>query len=429
MKDLSSQPYLRRNFWMHCLEGGLYMAGTAFLGPETVLPTMVKSLGGSNQLIALMPVLLPAAYALPGVFVAPMVERLHRLKPFVVFFGILQRLPYLLTGLVILLAPQASAAILTLVVLTPVISGVVGGVGVNAWMEWVTRLIPQELRASGWATRYLIQGTIGLAAGPVIHWVFTHRPGAEGYALLHLICFGFLALSLTSQLCIREQPTASAVSTPRPPFRYGRYLSALPAMLKSQPLLIRLVVARFTGMGYLMLAGFMGIHVLGVTDRPQAAMGHLMLASMIGALFGNGFAGWLGNRHGGKVLMLLSRCLCLGICLVLPFLNTFTAFLALYFIWGFGLFVDKVGDLTFSAELCPFVNRPTYQAMLAFFQMISLLGSVSLGGWVYTLSGSFHVLTVLSGLFATISILVLHTIPEVRKKHLPPVMGENPPMG
>ncbi len=66
---------------MHCLEGGLYMSGTAFLGPETVLPAMVHSLGGSNQLTALMPVLLPAAYALPGLFVAPLVERLGRLKP------------------------------------------------------------------------------------------------------------------------------------------------------------------------------------------------------------------------------------------------------------------------------------------------------------------------------------------------------------
>jgi MFS family permease len=417
---------------MHCLEGGLYMSGTAFLGPETVLPAMVHSLGGSNQLTALMPVLLPAAYALPGLFVAPLVERLGRLKPFVVFFGILQRLPYLLTGLVMLLAPQSSGIILTLVVLTPVVSGVVGGVGVNAWMEWVTRLIPQHLRASGWAIRYLIQGTIGLAAGPVIHWVFTHQPGAQGYSTLHLICFGFLALSLTAQLGIRDEVPAHSPTQAKKaplPLRYGPYLKALPGMLRSQPQLIRLVLARFTGMGYLMLAGFMSIHALEVTRQPQAAIGHLVLANMVGSLFGNIFAGWWGNRHGGKVVMLLSRCLCLGLCLCLPFISSFPAFLAVFFVWGFGLFVDKVGDLTFSAELCPFERRPTYQAMLAFFQMISLLGSVTLGGWVYTQTGSFQSLTLMCGLFATVSILILHSIPEVRKKHLPPVMGENPPMG
>ncbi|WP_075088292.1 MFS transporter [Verrucomicrobium spinosum] len=150
---------------------------------------------------------------------------------------------------------------------------------------------------------------------------------------------------------------------------------------------------------------------------------------MIGSLFGNVFAGWWGNRHGGKVIMLLSRCLCLALCLCLPFISSFPAFLAVFFVWGFGLFVDKVGDLTFSAELCPFERRPTFQAMLAFFQMVSLLGSVTLGGWVYTQTGSFQSLTLMCGLFATVSILILHSIPEVRKKHLPPVMGENPPMG
>ncbi|WP_075088293.1 hypothetical protein [Verrucomicrobium spinosum] len=177
-----------------------------------------------------------------------------------------------------LLAPQASAIILTLVVLTPVVSGVVGGVGVNAWMEWVTRLIPQHLRASGWAIRYLIQGIIGLAAGPVIHWVFTHQPGAHGYSTLHLICFGFLALSLAAQLGIRDEapaPTPAQAKKPPLPLRYGPYLTALPGMLRSQPQLIRLVLARFTGMGYLMLAGFMSIHALEVTQQPQAAIGTL----------------------------------------------------------------------------------------------------------------------------------------------------------
>ncbi|HEY1081569.1 MAG TPA: hypothetical protein VGE29_04865, partial [Prosthecobacter sp.] len=51
---------VRRNFICHCLEGGLYMGGTAFLAPETVLPKMVETLGGQAWIIAMMPVLLPA---------------------------------------------------------------------------------------------------------------------------------------------------------------------------------------------------------------------------------------------------------------------------------------------------------------------------------------------------------------------------------
>ena len=45
--------------------------------------------------------LLPAAFALAGLFVSPVVEKLTRFKPWVMSFGILQRLPYLVTGLLL----------------------------------------------------------------------------------------------------------------------------------------------------------------------------------------------------------------------------------------------------------------------------------------------------------------------------------------
>lgn len=130
--------HVRRNFVCHVLEGGLYMGGTAFLAPESVLPKMVQSLGGLPWVIAVMPVLLPAAFAVMGLFIAPVVERLTRFKPWVLGFGLLQRLPYLITGLILLRVEDLDGWLLPLVVLTPLVSGLIGGVTVVAWMEMVT---------------------------------------------------------------------------------------------------------------------------------------------------------------------------------------------------------------------------------------------------------------------------------------------------
>lgn len=415
---------------MHCLEGGFYMAGLAFISPETVLPSFVKTLGGSDNLIALMPVLLPASFSTLGLFVAPLVERLHHLKPFVVLFGAVQRLPYFIAALLMLWLPQSRAALLFIVVLTPIVSGLIGGVGVNAWMEMVTRMIPEHLRASGWAIRYLIQGVIGLAAGPVIHWVLSRHSDAAGYAALHLICFAFLALSFAAQFFMREG-SADRPPRPRRP-SYQAYLRELPVMLAGQPRLIRLIFARFTGLGWLMLVSFLSIHALKATGRAQADVGHLVLASMIGSLAGNVYAGWFGNRNGGRALMLISRGLCLLLCAALPFIHSFPGFLAALFTLGFGLFVDRVGDLTFSAELCPQERRPTYQAILSFCQAISLIAGASLGGLAFLLTQSFLGVVALIAVFATASLLILRTIPEVRGQgpqgHASPVLGENTPM-
>jgi hypothetical protein len=79
------------------------------------------------------------------------------------------------------------------------VSGLIGGVGVVAWMEMVTRMVPERIRAAGWAARYIMQAVHRHGAGAVIHQVLTHAPGQRGYAVLHLIAFGFLFLSWLSQ--------------------------------------------------------------------------------------------------------------------------------------------------------------------------------------------------------------------------------------
>jgi MFS family permease len=422
-------PNLRWNFWMHCLEGGFYMAGLAFIAPETVLPSFVKALGGSDSLIAQVPVLLTAAMSALGLFVAPLIERLVRLQPFVVCCGAFQRLPYLVAALLMIYGTHSPEMLLAIVVLAQVMSGLIGGVGTNAWMEMVTRMIPPNLRASGWAIRYTIQGVVGLGAGVVVKWVLTQHPGATGYAWLHFICFGFLVLSWISQSRMKETVRPIEKQTQS---AYGDYLRGLPGLLMAQPQLLRFVAVRFFGMGYLMLVGRLSIHALEAAGRPDADKGLLLLASMIGSLLGNAFAGLRGNRSGGRAVMIFSRVLCIGLCGVLPLIHGFWGFLGIFFVWGFGLFVDRVGDLTFAAELCPEKRRPTYLAILSFCQAVSLLAAAALSGAVYGLTQSMGAVALLSGIFAAVSLLILRGLPEVRGKtggtHVAPVMGENAPM-
>jgi predicted MFS family arabinose efflux permease len=289
----------------------------------------------------------------------------------------------------------------------------------------VTRMIPPNLRASGWAIRYTIQGVVGLAAGVVVQRVLTHDPGARGYAWLHLISFSFLVCSWIAQSRMKEERRPSQ---PEAHPTYGEYLRSLPGMLFSRPLLKRFVLMRFFGMGFLMLVGQLSVHALEVTQRPDADKGLLLTASMIGSLLGNIFAGLRGNRHGGRAVLVISRIICLGLCGALPFVTSFWGFLAIFFVWGFGLFVDRVGDLTFAAELCPENRRATYLALLAFCQSIALFAAASLSGWVFRLTQNMNAVALLAGSFAMMSLLLLRMLPEVREKHVPPVMGESPPL-
>lgn len=396
----------------HWLEGGLYMGGLAFLQPETVMPKMVEQLGGRSAIIAVMPALLPAAFALMGLFVSPVVERLHRFKPWVMIFGLLQRLPYLITGLVLWFAKDAGPWLLPLVVLTPVASGLVGGMGVVAWMEMVTRMLPERIRAAGWAARYIMQACIGMGAGAVIHQVLTHLPGQRGYAMLHLIAFGFLFLSWVSQAFMREHPGPRHEHPPVD--SYVRYLRGLPALLAAHPRLLRLIVTRFTGMGYLMMVSFLTIHALHTTGRPEADEGIFVSFQSVGTILGSVLAAWLGYHSGGRVLLFLSRSICILLCVGVCLTESFGGFSVAYFAFGFGLFLDRVGDLTLTAELCPPERRSTLQAILGFCNVWSLLLATSLGGLIHAWQGSFYHVAITAAVFSLVSIFILWGIPEPR---------------
>jgi MFS family permease len=419
-EDNALQPHVhhpqivRRNFLCHCMEGGLYMGGMAFLQPETVMPKMVEQLGGRSAIIAIMPALLPAAFALAGLFVSPVVEKLTHFKPWVMTFGMLQRLPYLITGLLLWFAQDAGMWLLPVVVLTPVVSGLVGGVGVVAWMEMVTRMVPERIRAAGWASRYIIQACIGMGAGAVIHQVLTHMPGQRGYALLHLITFAFLFLSWLSQIFMRELPATH--SHDHHSGSYWNYLRCLPALLKAQPQLLKMIAARFTGTGYLMVVSFLTLHALHTTGRPEADEGHFVSFQNIGTILGSMLAGWLGYHSGGKVLLIISRIICVMLCAWVCLTQSFSGFTAAYFVFGFGLFLDRVGDLTLTAELCPPDRRSTLQAILGFCNVWSLLLATSLGGVIYALSGSFYFVATTAAVFSIVSILILRGIPEPREQ-------------
>ena len=424
----ASQARVRRNFICHLLEGGFYMGGLAFLSPESVMPKMAETLGAQPTLIAMMPALLPAAFALLGLFVAPMVERLHHHKPWVLTFGLLQRLPYLVTGLILLLVEEIDDRILPIVVLTPVISGLVGGIGVVAWMEMVTRMVPERLRAAGWAARYIMQAGIGMGAGGGIHWVLTHLPGKEGYGWLHLITFSFLALSWLSQIPMQEAP-APPPAAPEPGQSYFARLRGLPALVWRQPHLLKFILVRFTGMGYLMLVGFLTVHALRVTGRVEADEGLFVSFQNVGTILGCTLAAWIGYRSGGKILLLTARGLCLILCLWVASAESYAAFTGAYFVLGFGLFIDRVGDLTLAAELCPPERRSTLQAVLGFCNVWAFLAATFLAGRIYAWADhSFHAVIIAAAVFAGTSALLLRSIPEPRSliRSTPTPLDEQP---
>ena len=126
------------------------------------------------------------------------------------------------------------------------------------------------------------------------------------------------------------------------------------------------------------------------------------LAAFLAAFFGAGAA-----FFGAAFLVALVGAAFLG-----------GAFLAAFFVVGFGLFTDRVGDLTLAAELCPVERRSTIQAVLGFATGASLLLAGRVSGLIFEWTHSIAAVALAGGALSVISMVLLRRIPEPRHASL-----------
>lgn len=367
-----------RNYFAHCIEGGLYMGGLTFIAADSVMPAMISLLGGGNWLIALMPVMTLLGVSWPALLFAHRVEQLYWMKPFILFTSLVQRMVYLVAALALLfLARSHPAAALMTAAFAPFIAGSIGGTNVCAWMELVARVIPSDRLASSWAIRKILTAIVGLFAGGIIKTVLNNHPGAQGFGILHLYTFAGLMLSFSVFAMIRE--TRPLPPHPVKPHRtFLENMRSLPALIRAYPGYRRFLKVKLLTMGIYIPAPFLAIHALETTGREPGYLGELVIAQMTGTITGNFIAGWMGDRFGGRILLIIARLSLIVLCASFVFAHSATTFLALFFLFGFGMNFNEVGEATVTLEIVPPDRRPTCVALISAITLPGMLAAVAL---------------------------------------------------
>ena len=405
--------HFRWNYLMHIVEGGFCIGGAAFIAPSTVLPKVVESLGGPPWLIALMPIMMMVGFVWPPLFTAHWVERLDLVKPVVLVSGFFQRIPYLIAGVVLLgFSSNSPKLALAAVALAPFIAGLFGGLTMTAWLELVTKTIPDHRRSSVWAMRFIISSAIGIVAGGVIAGTLNRFPGVKGYGILHLIAFGFQFVSYLLFATIRETGYSAQAKNNASNLRQN--LRSVPALLWNDRRLFSYLLSRSLMNGIFIMTPFLTIHALRVLDRPESYVGYLVTAQMFGGILGNLVAGPLGDRYGGKLPMLLGRVVFVILAIWSCFARTELEFFGILFLFGAALFCNQVGTTTLSIEICPPERRATYLAIMSTLTMPTTLLASVVCTVLWALTGSFPSLAAATATCVFLSILFLVRIEEPR---------------
>jgi MFS family permease len=402
------------NYLLHSVEGGLFVGGLAFVAANTVLPRLADILEAPAWLISLTPMLLIIGFCLPSIFMAHLLDRLSRVMPLLRVTGIFQRIPYLLTGLFLWYYGDAMPVIaLYLVILAPLASGLAGGVSFIAWQELLVKTIPDTRRASALALRNVIAASIGVLAGGIIVAVLDRYPGMRGFGILHLIAFGILLVSYVLFTMIRE--THHEPRAPRADTTMVNNLRGMPEVVRQDGDLRKWLMTVFLSAGIFILLPYIAIHALRVTGKPDAFLGVLVTAQMLGMIVGSAIAGYAIDKYGPKGMVIFGRIALSLTCILAAFATSSNAFVAIFFLAGMAMFISRIGQMTFSMEFPPAARRSTYLAIIAFTGLPSMLTAALVSALVWQTTESVRILAFISAGTLAAAALIATRLPNPRR--------------
>jgi MFS family permease len=407
---------------MQILDGALFMGGLQFIAAETVLPAMMKELGGPAWVVSMSPIILLLGFNLPVIFSVHAVSKMTRMKPFLVTTGVLQRIPFAVVALSLFCFPRLTTLNLCLVVLAPFIFGIIGGTSFSAWIRLLTQVIPRERRASVFAYRYLGSAIIGMAAGGMVKLILVHFPGTTGFALLHAAAFVFLLGSLVAFCRIEEPPSAPAAAepvAPRPATSFFGSFVEMAGFLRGDGQLRLHLASRFFGCGFFILAPFLALHVLAALGKPNDYVGILLGVQMAGFIVGNLLFAWVGDTYGGRRVLKSTTLLFIAVALIAVFTRTEGGFMAMFFLYGAAVTGNSIGALTMLTDIAPEGRQHAYAGIMSACAIPGMLCAWLVSTIAAQQAGGDGILpaAVASMAFMAVSLVFLLAMREPRHRH------------
>ena len=397
----------KRNFWLHVLDVGFYIMAMNMVSLAVVIPALARKLDAPPLLIAFLPSIQMIGSTVPQLFSAFYIERLVRVKPQGVYFGFLQRLPWV--GIAVLLplwALNHPQRLLLAFVLLFAFSYLCIGISKPAWGELIAKSIPTRVRGRFMGYLNLLGAVVGLVGSFFVAGILadTTRPWQDRYALLFGGASVLLFVSWGFFLANKEP-----LLPPHPPAHRSiwHHLRALPALLRSDRGFSRYILAALLAHTNTLGQAFLLLYVLRDRALADAEAGTFAISSAMGSVSASLLLGWVGDRFGYKRVMVLALALyAMSMGVVLGTSSVASAHLAF-----FGLMFNWVGinmvstNLVF--EFAPKGKRPTYLGVASTLMTPVLLLSSLGGGLVAARLWGYEAILGVSALCALVGLGVI----------------------
>lgn len=294
------------NFVVCLIDAVGFPLGFAFFSFGTILPTFLRHCGADDRTVGALAAVNALVVFLPGLFVVRYLRRLPRVRAYVFWVGLVERLALL---------PLAPAALWwgrthpQWVVVTAFVCvflhSLAMGVNMPAYWILIGKCVAPRWRGRLYGFAGGAAGLLGIGVDQMLRRVVLGGPDGgfpDGYARGFVLGFVLLVVSLAPFLWTRE-PVSAPSDEGGESGEDGLRRSDLAALWRDDRPFRRLVQGQMAFVLCWMAGPFFVLHAQKSLSAPSGAVGAYTAAGVFASAFGSLLCGWLADRFGNRPVL------------------------------------------------------------------------------------------------------------------------------
>lgn len=343
------------------MDGALFSFAMSFAPQLTVLPLLVRSIGGGNIAVGLIPVVWTLGFNFPQFLIAGYAERQRRKKPLLLKTAIWQRLPWLFLALAayFLFGRVSSGAALATFFFLYAMAAVCGSLNLPVWFDLVAELTPSGWRGRLFGIRLVTGSLLGILGGAIVASVLDTSNSSGGFAFLLLLAFLGTCASYAFLLTLKEPASRPQ---PEPRERQGSAGTVLRHLAANRNLR-NFIIADALQISATMALAFVTVAAVDRFSLPDSAAGTFTMIVMGSSIAGGLLFGIVGDRFGHKTNLTIAAVITLTLAVLALTARSVEVFAIVFICAGLTTALSQISRLAFLAELAGEGERPSVIAL------------------------------------------------------------------
>lgn len=417
------QENLRWNFSVNLIDISFITLAFTLISRETIMPLLVTTLTDSPVIVGLIPAIHSISYYLPQLFAANHAESMKRKLPFVMFVGgLMERVPYFLIGIAILLLAQDAPMITLILIFLGIGSAALGaGIATPAWLTMIGKVLPVNRRGMFFGISEGLGALIGIVGAVLVGIVLDTVAYPLNFSILFLVASAFMGISWIG-LALNREPESPIIKK-QIPIRH--YFQQLPAILRNDHNFRHFLISYSISRLGMMAVGFFIVFGNDTFELSGADVGTLTAVLIGSQAVMQVVMGWLGDRYGHKLNLTISA---FSIALASVFAIASTSFVTLipaFMLLGTAIASDNIAKFNIVLEFAVPEDQPTFIGLTnTLLAPVTFLGPI-IGGLIATTLSYQGMFVVAMSCAVVGGLLLLFWVQEPRNVQPQPIVTDS----